>query len=747
MDFDLIKARPHKYVKRTGSPGSYKYWYKLPDGRLVSSDDAASPVPHGEAKKEHLMRLVLGKMAGHHSMTAGKMAEHTGMAENQARNAIANHTRRAGARGDHGFEPHELQNAHLPEEEHITPSTRAPTPAAAVPASPRRSASRARTAAAEAASVTRKRPRITGGDAQSRDARAAEAEAARPAIPPSRPGEHDDHHLRTAGFTKMHYPIGSERWVKHTTGGQVEITKDGSAYKIKHSSEGGEEKTVEGTFDAFTAARKGVSIANKITRDHRAARRATDEIRDANAAHASERSSRASTAFSTQRPRENASVPRADARVAAANTAVADTERKIKELRAKLAREHGVNLDPTTPAVANASAERARAAAQRAASPSSAAARELHEADPALAAADEPIRRMESTAAAGGNPYLERAKEIYENIQGDLKPERRTLVGHVMNAIQHLQDEGKDLNEANLVQKYKDLSGSRIRGISGISDEFEKGTFMSLDEVMGNKPLDIEVERMKRGYAAKQFARMKPFLKDAFNSSNPGAPPPMPTFGDVKSWGDHGGPKPSWAGTTRLAMPKDVHDAAVKGPDGKPQYPPAWMPIHLMPVWNYIAKSSQAGGNNPYQTPAANFQGGKVSVGNQARYQEGHAISALRKYVQMRGGPDQLVDIPKHKLSESGLTHSDIFKAEKKKKFNIDTDEGLHEVIKHKIVDPCSLMPFIKEQMHTIQKSVPSFSLVVDDELPPVNFKKSYTIELQKSELIKKIKALKQARA
>ena len=104
---------------------------------------------------------------------------------------------------------------------------------------------------------------------------------------------------------------------------------------------------------------------------------------------------------------------------------------------------------------------------------------------------------------------------------------------------------------------------------------------------MNNPRIDPEVERMKRGYAAKQFARALLYLKPSWIQANVGAPPPFPTFGDFKSWGEHGGTKPEWAGTTRLAMPKEMFDAVPKGADGKPKYPPAWMPIHMMPIWNY----------------------------------------------------------------------------------------------------------------------------------------------------------------
>ena len=41
--YDLIKAAGHKYVKRTGSPGNYKYWYRMPDGSLKAGDESGGP--------------------------------------------------------------------------------------------------------------------------------------------------------------------------------------------------------------------------------------------------------------------------------------------------------------------------------------------------------------------------------------------------------------------------------------------------------------------------------------------------------------------------------------------------------------------------------------------------------------------------------------------------------------------------------------------------------------------------------
>jgi hypothetical protein len=260
---------------------------------------------------------------------------------------------------------------------------------------------------------------------------------------------------------------------------------------------------------------------------------------------------------------------------------------------------------------------------------------------------------------------------------------------------------------------------------------------MTLDEVMKNEPIDVEMERMKRGYGAKQFARMKPYLKPSWIAANHDAPPPFPTFGDIKSWNDHAGeghgPKPAWAGTTRLAMPKEVFDAAAKGPDGKPLYPPAWMPIHHMAVWNYIAKKAGSEGN-PYQTVNPYSQG-KVNAANQAGYQEGIAINALRKYVQMRGGADQLVDIPRSKLAEMGLNHNEIFKAKKGYSPHL-TDDELKEIVTTKIVDPVALTTFLDEEMSG-KKVKKSFSLVIPTNAPSHIFRKAYVVGVREHELMK----------
>ncbi len=46
-----LEKAAHKYIKRTGIAGNYKYWYKLPNGHVVSSDNADGP-PHVDHEKK-----------------------------------------------------------------------------------------------------------------------------------------------------------------------------------------------------------------------------------------------------------------------------------------------------------------------------------------------------------------------------------------------------------------------------------------------------------------------------------------------------------------------------------------------------------------------------------------------------------------------------------------------------------------------------------------------------------------------
>ena len=413
-------------------------------------------------------------------------------------------------------------------------------------------------------------------------------------------------------------------------------------------------------------------------------------------------------------------------------------KQRVKELRAKLKQKHGVDLGGETPAsvgsgkslramvqaaldvrnspAAEAAPPKPKLVAQRDSAPQETAERvrsvrtrlategnaALAEADPEHQAFEAPIERMEEAASSGSNPYLSRAKEIFGRIKDDIKPERKNKVNNFLKAVDEVGLE----DESALLAKYKEHAGGRVRTIPW--DDVEKATFMTKDELLNNPPIDASVERMKRGYAQMQYARMEPFLKDSWKTSNPDAPPPFPTFGDVKSWREHGGDKPSWAGTTRLAMPKEVFDAVNKV-DGKPQYPPAWFPIHHMPVWNYVSKKM---GSGAYQaSPSPNtIEGGNVNLPNQAGQMEGVIISSLRKYVQMRGGVDQLVDIPKSKLSEVGISHADIFKAQEV------SDDQLKKLFATKMIDVAELTGLIEKDLG--KKVKKSISYIIGDTIP-----------------------------
>lgn len=50
----------HKYVKRTGTPGNYKYWYKLPDGGLGTISDEHQE----QGRRDHARRLMIAHLKG-----------------------------------------------------------------------------------------------------------------------------------------------------------------------------------------------------------------------------------------------------------------------------------------------------------------------------------------------------------------------------------------------------------------------------------------------------------------------------------------------------------------------------------------------------------------------------------------------------------------------------------------------------------------------------------------------------------
>lgn len=743
---DLMKAGAHKYVKRTGSPGNYKYWYKMPDGSLKAGDDDQS-----KGRLEHIKRMLLSHRdhagtAGHHTMNHDQIKAHTGAQGKEFATAkkyvdrIKRYNRAGGQQWngrhfDHDFGPEHLAEAHKTDVE-------------AGEAAP------ARTATPSIDSSHWTQDRANRGSFTAKTARGSIA------------GPHGDN--------------PPEYLSRNVTSGTHEIRKYGDQFKLRTFDSTGE-LGAQSSFGTLAEAVAASNTKEETARRNRAENDALNEratsAREASAGDepiTPETPAPAAPARA-RRPR----TPRAAAPAAAParEGSQPDVATALNQVAQEAGASNSQSLDkqegesneqyqarlmnlvaelggpdfraaPTPEAAPEVTPmpqrERARLAeatarVNREIGPRSEGATALAQTSPEFAVADQPIARMEAVEARGGNPYLSRAKEIYHNIQHDLKPERKEIAKHMLQAIESFGS--NPMSESALLAKYKEVSGSsRVRTLP--KDEFEKATFMSLDEVIQNKPLDIEVERMKRGYAAKQFARMKPFVKDSWLAANASAPPPYPTFGDIKSWSEHGS-KPDWAGTTRMAVPQELHEAAHKGADGKPKYPPAWMPIHMMPVWNYVMKKS--GDDSPYQTRNVNIPNGRLQLGNQAAYQEGFVIAALRKYVQMRGGAEQMVDIPSSKLQDAGITHSDIFKGMKFKDHDL-SDNTLKKMMAHKIVDPVALIPFLDQEMKSGGAMVKkSFTLVVDEKLDAVDFRKSFVIEDQslKKSLIEKIKKLR----
>lgn len=711
-------ARHHKYVKRTGSPGNYKYWYKMPDGSLKASDDEGSPKEHAKAKREHLRRLIQAKAKGHHRMSKEEMLRHTGVTKEELEGSGNKHIFANAARRGHQWEEGEIATAHKEEEQDKTgASEEAPAPAPAATArkkkTRKKAASRARAAEAEAEAAS-----------ASRTVRKKKT-SRRSAAPTTSTARGFRRYPNAELFSGSDFlPQANGGAKQYFTGGSVIITPTGDGkWKVEAGSQNWDEDKTAGPFDnvqdAIAAGERFVEQGNEAQRQARE----EQDLRDA-----------------------------ADRE---------ETPDDVQSLIDKLKNKYGVDLTGGGDEVANArDAARARAAAARAAvvaSPSGATARELHQEEPELAAADEPLARMEEAAREGGNPYLERAKEVFSRIRGDIKPERAKVAEHIFQAIDNL---GSGFTQDQLLNEYKRVSGrSRVRKLGvdsigaadsgSVADEFEKATFMTLDEVIKNEPIDMEYERMRRGYGAMQFARMKPYVKDSWHEANPDAPPPYPTYDDLKSWSEHGVSRPasmSWttptgrAGGVTKAMPQEFYDSVAKDASGKPQNPPGNMPLHLMPVWNYVVRRSQQEGQNPYNTQNDYLdQTGRVNLGARAGFQEGMLKNAMRKYVQFRGGADQLPDIPKSAAAKVGMSRADLFKSE--------GGEDVFAIAQRKIIDPVALLPFVKAEMASARMPEDeigkSIRLVIDADRPEVNFKKSFTINMSKSEKIRRIKDLK----
>lgn len=762
----------HKYIKRTGTPGNYKYWYRLPDGRIVEGDDAKQKA----GKAEHLNRLVAGKAHGHHGHTDEEIAAKVGTTVEKVRWSRSNMRQSERASGrPHPFERHHLDEAHSDPnhpsyEGHITAATNheaSATPAASAPTRRPRESSGARRSREDAESNRARERAAARAESSTREVDADGVQL---------PSEADVRSARAAARR--------ERQASRRAEGRPEDASH-TSLESSHGTADASRQPGGSVFTSDSAEGARLRVAHRRAGNNPPVDSSGNLVPPAFGVTGSPDTPQALAEMRSGR-RTLSGQPVAEAPAAPAQKTQSE---RIAKLRAKLAEKHGIVLGdtpaPATPATAtpapvpatpepapaSADAERARALSARAhhpeSNPGTPHARELAREVPDFAASEQEVQRSVQAQQNGHNPYLHRAVEIFHRIRGDLKPDRKQAIDHFFQAYDTVQARGEIPTRENVLAVYKAIPGNeRKRTLP--ANELESGTFHTMDEVFDNPTINPELERMKRGYAMKQFQRLKPFLKDSWTTSNPSAPPPMPTFGDLKTWTEHGGPKPSWAGNTRMAVPEEVYNASHKSPDGKPKYPPPWMPIHLMPVWIYAAKSMErASGTSVWETgpsgaPAyaadktpqrdeSSPTGFRIDMGNQARSgqafrdhgPEGMIVNAMRKYVQMRGGPDQLTDIPSSKLHEAGTSQRDIFKSDM-------SDAALKKLSTTKIIDPVGLMAALKRELKGTQKS---FALVIDAEetyIPGSTLKKSepqsLTIDVVKSSKIERIKGILSAR-
>jgi len=708
---DIEKARAHKYVKRTGSPGSYRYWYKAADGSLKADDHMQD-----SGRIDHVKRLLSGRRGGHNSKSHAEIASDTGHPIEKIRSLDSNLATTARRGSHHGYELHHMEESNHSDISH---------------------SSYEHFATRGAESALAGRTPATGP-----------ALATTPATParPRRP-------RRSRGMAALEPEAAGDTGITATRSAGMRAASPSPLPASTHRDE---------------------PNINSI-RNH-----------PVSAPAPSEAPARTLTALEAHHEAVDATTARRAAKAKA---------EEIKSLREMLKNDHGVDLSPSvapppaivTPqvpgggardmrdpseapssaSVAEAARERSRAEASRVQAatpaesrPSTPAARALSSDDADFAASEAEITIAIADQSAGGNPYIGRAQEIFSHIKADLKEDRKKAVDHFFQSVEAVKASGQTPNLENILAHFKTLPGNE-RKRSLPKEDVERGTFHTIEELVSNPPINAEVERMKRGYAAKQYNRCKPFLKAAWLAANPEGPPPQPTWGDFMSWSEHvglGGVKPEWAGTTKIAVPEEVYKASHIAADGKPKYPPAWMPLHMTPVWTYTAKSMErdqgsaawdsasgsapayAATNRPTRNQSSPTGWSASHFGSQAVFQEGMIVSSIRKYVEMRGGVNNLTDIPSSKLSSLGITHADLFKSPHL------TDEQVHTIIKHKIVDPVGLTTIIRKEMKKLKSEmIKSFSLTVDANqayLPRKTFQ-----NLKKSDPVSRIKEILSARS
>jgi hypothetical protein len=782
---DLIKARPHKYIKRTGTPGNYRYWYKLADGRIVEGDDAQQK----EGRKEHALRLLISRAKGKHNLSNEEIVRRTGYindvgGDTEAKKRTAAMKRltgqiegfkkraqqRSGSRDNwhtsgHDWTDEHLDTAHMDEKPDGTPIREE------APATPHRPRTRRpRTPAAPAVPAAEETQTFNGRTLRQ--------------VVDARGGYKIGRDVEGDGWFRVVSPAGRVLPAQYTETEAHEYVANQTATPVQEAIQR-DISEVENRQELQRLSQQlqsqfGIDLGEPTSTSQSASEPSPEPA-------APEQTPEPAQPAPARRPRRNRrspaqAQPQQDetARISSLGEAAfragrfpipaqdpnlmselqnATFEDAMRKMTAWNEGFQRASQAPIADEEAVARAEEARAQAEQLAQtsgPDAPVAAEVHAADPILAQDDEPIRRMIESQNNGLNPHVERAREIFSRVAEHLDPHNRTGVSYFMSALKQAAQTkfgdnwtvGASIPEAEVKAIYNTKEGDKPTWseLKKILPSY-KGIYHDMNELLTNSPLSPEVERMKRGYGRKQFERMKPFVKDSWHQSHPDAPPPYPTFGDLKTWNEHGH-RPDWVSPrAQIAIPKEVHDAAPMV-DGKVQLPPRWMPIHLMPIWNFAVKSS---GRSDYEgQPNSNqVTGSGVNLPLQGDLRS-HILNSIRKYVQGRGGIDQLVDIPASKM-ENGISHEEIFKSEGFDPHDM-SDSAIKKIIRHKIIDPIAIAPYIKEELMSVNRPVKkSYDLVVDLNLSPVRFAMGGVVnkseksreDLIKAELIKKIKAKK----
>jgi hypothetical protein len=779
---DLIKAKTHKYIKRTGTPGNYKYWYKDASGRLVSHEDD----DHSNVKVEHLKRVIAGRMRGVHSMTDAEIAAHVGLDRNKVGQHVRNMRRptNTSAASYDENELHEAKHGDVTSEEYTAKigrikeeiERRGASGEASSRSRTRRSPSQRGERSRTSTETTQEAPRGSRqaeGRTQAQTESSAQAEDARTTQPQETAEQRKEREKKEKIKQKREQLRAMFGIALDEEGSTSNPSSDQDPDDPRNDPRAGLDQDEEQEFDRrqAEAAAPQYEQHSSLTRNGKEAavfkfQNEEGETRYAVSKEGGEPQGSYTSLETAKRMMENHVGPAALSR-AQKQALSQETQRQMRGLQIPVTEMNAlseevennfrINEMDTTQSVRQAiesfkqrgiiqdpnarSATQAQGAAQEAVSRAretmeSETTQELHSASPELASSDAAINEMIAQQAEGKNPYVQRAKKFYDRIKNDMTPVRRDTLKHLFAAFERV---GEQTGENAIKSAYAQIqreAGTGETAWSKVKGHISPGLFHDPEELFNNEPVNVDMERMKRGFGKMQFERMKPFLGNAFKSAHPDAPPPYPTYDDLKTWEEHGS-RPEWAtagpgrAKTKRAVPKEFHDSMPKGSDGKVLNPPGWMPLHLTPVWNYLAKragsaayAEQGPNSNEISQQRLNFP----SQGQLA----GHMKNSLRNFVQMRG-ENNFADIPKAKAEAYGIDLADLYKS--------DSEAGLHRVLTTKVIPMNEFVEFMNTQP-MVKKS---FSLVIDEDLKPLRFKKSFTIEedMKKSELIKKIRNLK----